>query len=131
VSQPIFYVDTSAIRPGRLPEVKQAMNELAEFVDANEAQLVSYEFYLDDDETHMTVVALHPDASSMELHLDVAGRAFRKFEGLIDLLRIDVYGPPTDHSLEQLRQKARMLGSATVSLHNKHAGFARFGAART
>ena len=131
MSQLIFYVDTSAVRPGRLPEVKQAMNDLAEFVDANEPQLISYELYLDEDETHMAVVALHPDASSMELHMDVAGPAFRKFEGLIDLLRIDVYGRPTDTSLKQLQQTAQMLGSGTVSVHERHAGFARFGAART
>ena len=131
MSEPIFYVDTSAVRPGRLPEVKQAMHELAEFVDANEPQLVSYALYLDESKTHMSVVALHPDASSMELHMDVAGPAFRKFVGLIDLLRIDVYGRPTDKSLEQLQQKAQMLGSGTVRVHEWHAGLDRLGAART
>ena len=131
MSQLIFYVDTSAVRPGRLTEVKQAMNELAEFVDANEPQLISYELYLDADETHMAVVALHPNASSMELHMDVAGPAFRKFVGLIDQLRIDVYGRPTDKSLKQLREKAHMLGSGTVSVHERQAGFVRFVAPRT
>ena len=63
--------------------------------------------------------------------MDVAGPAFRKFAGLIDLLRIDVYGPLTDSSLAQLQQKAQMLGSGTVSVHENPAGFARFVAART
>jgi len=41
------------------------------------------------------------------------------------LLRIDVFGRPSDHLVEQLRQKAQMLGSGTVLVHELHAGFAR------
>jgi hypothetical protein len=38
MSQPIVYVDTSEVRPGRLEELKAAMNDLARFVQANEPQ---------------------------------------------------------------------------------------------
>jgi hypothetical protein len=94
MSEPIVYIDTSEVRQGRLPEVKAAMNELAEFVDLNEPRLISCEFYLGENGTRMTVVAVHPDSASIEYHMEVAGPAFRKFADLIDLLRIDVYGPP-------------------------------------
>ena len=42
MSQPIVYVDTSEVRPGRLEELKAAMNDLARFVQANEPQLIAY-----------------------------------------------------------------------------------------
>ena len=130
MSAPIVYIDTSAIRPGRLAEVKAAMKELAEFVEANEPQLISYEFYLSENATRMTVVAVHPDSESMEFHMKVAGPVFRKFADLIDLLRIDVYGPVTHQLLQQLQQKAQMLGNGTVVIHEKSAGFARFAVPR-
>jgi quinol monooxygenase YgiN len=126
MSVPIVYIDTSEIRQGRLPEVKVAVNQLAEFVEAHEPQLISYEFYFSENETRMTLVAVHPDSASMEFHMEVAGPAFRKFADLVDLLRIDVYGPLTDKSLKQLQQKAQLLGNGTVTVHEKHAGFIRF-----
>jgi quinol monooxygenase YgiN len=126
MSVPIVYIDTSEIRQGRLPEVKVAVNQLAEFVEAHEPQLISYEFYFSENETRMTLVAVHPDSASMEFHMEVAGPAFRKFADLVDLLRIDVYGPLTDKSLKQLQQKAQLLGNGTVTVHEKHAGFTRF-----
>lgn len=131
MSEPIVSIDTSEIRQGRLPEVEAAINELAEFVDLNEPRLIPCEFHLGANETRMTVMAVHPDSASMEYHMDVAGPTFRKFADLIDLLRIDVYGPLTDKSLRQLQQKAQMLGAGTVAVPTKHAGFARFRARRT
>ena len=126
MSDPILYVDTSEVRDGRLADVRRAMQELAEFVRTHEPQLIAYEFYLTRDGTRMTLVAMHPDATSMDFHLNVAGPAFRKFVGLIDLKRIDVYGHVSEMALKQLQQKADMLGHATLTIHDLQAGFSRF-----
>src|SRR5688500_13459730 len=61
--------------------------------------------------------------------MDVGGAEFRKFADLIELSRIEVYGRVSDPVLERLHQKARMLGSGTVSVHELSAGFARGGRA--
>jgi hypothetical protein len=125
MSGPILYVDTSKVRDGRSADVRHAMHELAEFVRAHEPQLIAYEFYLSHNGTRMTLMAIHPDAASMDFHLHVAGPAFRKFVGLIDLERIDVYGRVSETALKQLQQKADMLGRATLTIHDLHAGFTR------
>jgi hypothetical protein len=122
---PIVYIDTSAIRDGKLDELEVAMRHLAAFVDAKVPQLISYGFFLDENRRHMTVVAVHPDSASLEFHMDVGGAEFRKFADLIDLLTIEVYGAISDDVLERLRQKARMLGDGTVTVHELYAGFAR------
>jgi len=124
---PIVYIDSSQILEGKQEELKAAMNELVDFVAANEPQLISYNFFLSEDGTRMTVVAIHPDSASMECHMEVAGPAFRKFTEFINLSTIEVYGQVSDKVLNQLRQKAQMLGSGTVLVHNLYAGFARFG----
>jgi hypothetical protein len=103
------------------------MYELVELVEANEPRLIAYNVYLTDDSTRMTVVHVHPDSASLEFHMKVAGPAFPKFAEFIKLLTIDVYGEPSDILVEQMRQKARMLGNGTVRIHGLHAGFARFG----
>ena len=122
---PLVYVDTSTIRDGKLEELREAMRNLAAFVEANVPRLISYGFYLDGDQRHMTVVAVHPDSASLEYHMGVGGAEFRKFADLIELLRIDVYGRLTDPVRERLNQKARMLGKGTVTVHEFHAGFFR------
>jgi quinol monooxygenase YgiN len=125
MSEPIVSIDSSEIHEGRLEELKTAMKELVEFVDANEPRPIAYNLYLNEDGTRMTVVQVHPDSASMEFHMDVAGSAFRKFLEFLTLSRIDIYGKPTARLLEQMRQKARMLGNAALVVHELHAGFTR------
>jgi hypothetical protein len=59
--------------------------------------------------------------------MKVAAPSFPKFMEFINLLTIDVYGKPSANLVEQMRQKAQMLGNGTVLVHRLHAGFARFG----
>jgi len=125
MAQPIVYIDTSSIREGKLEALEAAMQHLAAFVEANVPQLISYGFFLNQDSTRMTVVAVHPDSASLEFHMDVGSDEFRKFADLIDLSRIEVYGAVSDAVLDRLHRKAQMLGSATVTVHELHAGFAR------
>lgn len=125
MSEPILYVDVSEIRAGKLKDLLVAMKELAEFVETKEPQLISYGFFLDDQRTRMTVVAEHPDAESLEFHMDIGASEFRKFADLISLERIEVYGRVSESALRRLHQKAEMLGRGTVSVHELYAGFAR------
>jgi quinol monooxygenase YgiN len=126
MSEPIIYVDYSKILDGKFEELKTAMIELAQFVEANEPHLIAYNVYFSDDRARMTVIHVHRDAASLEFHMRVAGPLFPKFADFIKLLRIDLYGKPSEHVVEQLRHKAEMLGSGTVLVHQIHAGFARF-----
>lgn len=121
----IVYVDNSEIREGRLEELKRAMKELVEFVEANEPRLIAYNAYFNEDATRMTVIHVHPDSASLEFHMKVAGSLFPKFAEFMKLLTIDVYGQPSDALVDQLRQKAQTLGNGTVQVHGLHAGFAR------
>ncbi len=126
-SKPIIYIDRSEIREGKLKELKTAMKELVELVEANEPRLIAYNVYFTEDGTRMTVLHVHPDPASLEFHMKVAGTAFPRFREFVKLLTIDVYGKPDDDLLEQMQKKALMLGNGTVVVHELHAGFARFG----
>ncbi len=131
MSRPLVYVDTSEVRDGALEELRGAIDELVEFVEANEPQLIAYSVYLSDDGRQMTVVHVHTDSASLEYHMEVAGPAFRRFADadLITLSSIRVYGEPSEKAVSQLYEKARLLGCSDVTVHALHAGFGRFGAA--
>jgi quinol monooxygenase YgiN len=125
MSEPIISLDTSLIRVGRLDELKSAVAELVEFVRSNEPRPIVYEVYVDNTESRMTVVQVHPDSASMEYHMTVAGPAFAGFAELVTLSTLDVYGKPSQELLKLLRGKVQMLGDATVNVHDLQAGFAR------
>ena len=129
-ADPIVVIDSSEIREGRIDELKTALTELVEFVEANEAQPIAYSIYIDEEASRMTVMQIHPNSESMELHMRLAGPIFRKFTELVLLSRVDFYGTPSDAVLEQMRQKAQLLGNAPVVVNEFHAGFARFGSAQ-
>lgn len=125
MSQLIVYVDTSEVRAGRLEELKTAMDDLVRFVEANEPQILAYNVYFSEDGARMTVLHINPDSASLEYHMKVAGPKFPPIGEFIRMLTIDVYGRPADALVDQLREKAEMLGSGTVRVHDLHAGFAR------
>ncbi len=125
--EPIIYIDHSEVREGKLQELKKAITELAKFVEANEPRIIAYNVYFTQDGNRMNVVHVHPDSTSLEFHMKVAGPAFSKFVDCVKLLEIDIYGKPGDDLLEQLRKKARMLGGGNVVVHGFHEGFVRFG----
>jgi len=126
MSELIVYIDHSDIREGKLPEVRAGVQELVDFVDTHEPQLLAYGFYIDEGGMRMTLIAIHPDSSSLELHMEIGAPAFRKFIELIDLRKIEIYGRPSERVLEQLQQKVQILGkNGTVVVHDRSAGFAR------
>jgi hypothetical protein len=72
------------------------MNDMAQFVQANEPRLLFYSVYVNDDGTRMSVVHINPDSASLERHLTVAGPKFLPIGEFIRLLSIDIYGRPGD-----------------------------------
>lgn len=127
MSVPIVSIDVSEVRQGKLEQLKTLMKELVEFVEANEPRPIAYQMFLDQAGTMMTVIQVHPDSESMELHMDVAASLFPRFWDLLTLLRIDICGEPSDELVRRMGQKGRMLGDAPVLVHRLHAGFTRFG----
>jgi len=125
--QPLVYVDTSEVRPGRLEQLKAAMVDLSEFVEANEPQLLAYNVYFSDDGSRMSVLHINPDSASLDFHMKVSGPKFPPIGEFITMLAIDVYGSPGAALVERLKQKAELLGTGVVRVHELHAGFARLG----
>jgi hypothetical protein len=125
VSGAILYVDISEVREGALAELKAGLDELVEFIEAHEPQLIAYNVYFSDDGTRMTVVNVHPDSASLEYHLEVAGPLFRRFAELVTLSSIHIYGEPSEKALQQAHAKARLLGGHVVEVQALHAGFTR------
>jgi hypothetical protein len=126
MNESILYIDTSEVREGKLSELKTAINELVAFIDANVPHIIFYSVYLSKDGRYMTVAQMHPDAASLEYHMEIGTPAFAKFKDLLQLNSIDLYGKPSENLLLQLNRKAKLLGNATLTIHDLHSGIKKF-----
>src|SRR5215211_124223 len=94
MSQPLVYVDSSEVREGALEQLKDAIGELADFVEENERQLIAYNAFFSEDGRQMTVMHVHTDSASLDHHMEVAGPRFARFADLVRLSSIHIYGEP-------------------------------------
>ena len=98
------------------------MPGLVEFIEASEPRLIAFDEYVNEAADEVTVVQVHPDAASMEAHMEtVRERAQQAYAETLDAtIRIQVFGRPTDALLETLRRQA---GSGVeISVNGEHLG---------
>jgi hypothetical protein len=126
-----IFIATNRLKPGRLDRERARVPGLVEFIEANEPRLIAFNEYADETGDEVTVVQVHPDAASMEAHMQiVAERARAAYAETLDAtVRIQVFGRPTDAILETLRQQA---GSGVeITINGEHlGGFTRSAAAK-
>ena len=72
----IVYIDISEVREGALDELKAGLKDIVDFIEAKEPRLLAYNVYFSADGTTMTVMNVHPDAASLEYHMEWRGRSF-------------------------------------------------------
>jgi hypothetical protein len=75
---PFTFIARNRLRPGALDAQRRRVPDLAAFVEESEPQLLAFNEYVDVTSGEVTVVQVHPDSRSMELHgpapLEEAGR---------------------------------------------------------
>jgi hypothetical protein len=121
----LVYVDTSEVREGKREQLEEAIDELAESIEANVPRVLAYNVFLSDDGSEMTVVHVHAEPGSLDSHLETGGPVFRKFADLLTLRSIRVYGEPSERAVELMHGKASMLGSGDVEVLRPRAGLSR------
>ena len=74
MTAPFIFVGTHRIKEGQLDAYIEYFREFVEFVKENEPRLIVFEGFVDDEGTRMTIVQVHPDAESMEFHMQTIGK---------------------------------------------------------
>jgi uncharacterized protein (DUF2126 family) len=119
---PFIFIATNRLKPGRLDQERARVPSLVEFIEANEPRLIAFNEYANEAGDEVTVVQVHPDAESMEAHLEIVGeRAREAYAQTLDAtVRIQVFGPPTQAILDALRQQATT--GVEISVNGEHLG---------
>jgi quinol monooxygenase YgiN len=94
---PFVYVGTIRVKPGRVEALRAQLVELVDFVETNEPRMIAFHAYLDEKGETLAIVQVHPDAASMEFHLQVNAKHFvTAFENLDAVISEQYYGEISD-----------------------------------
>lgn len=127
---PFIFIGTYAIKEGKLEDFKQYLRPFIDLLEVNEPRLLAFNVYINQDGTEATFVQVHPDAASMDFHMQVAREHIERASGefLGASTSIQVYGKPSDTVLEMTRQLAG--AGVPLSVMADHlGGFTHLGAA--
>ena len=131
MSSPFIFIATNCLKPGRLDRERERVSDLVAFIESSEPRLIAFNEYVNQAGDEVTVVQVHPDAASMERHMQIVGeRAQAAYAETLDAtVRIQVFGRPTQAILETLRQQAG--NGVQISVNGEHlGGFTRSAAQR-
>jgi hypothetical protein len=122
VSSPFIFIATNRLKPGQLDRERDRVPGLVEFIETNEPRLIAFNEYVNETGDEVTVVQIHPDAASMESHMEIVReRASAAYAETLDAtVRVQVFGEPTDAILELLRQQAG--AGVEISVNAEHLG---------
>jgi hypothetical protein len=128
MSGPFIFVATNRLRPGAYDAEQRRVPGLSEFIEVHEPRLLAFNEYVNADRTEVAVVQVHPDAASMERHMDVVGeRAAQAYAETLDATtQVHVFGTPSDAVVQMLRVQAG--AGVPLTLYDRHlGGFTRLG----
>ena len=122
MSSPFIFIATNRLKPGALDRERKRVPGLVEFIEANEPRLIAFNEYVNEAGDEVTVVQVHPDAASMEAHMEIVrNRAMQAYAETLDAtVRVQVFGEPTEAILELLRQQAG--AGVAISVNGEHLG---------
>ena len=128
---PFIFIATNRLKPGQLDRERERVLDLVEFIEGNEPRLIAFNEYINEAGDEVSVVQVHPDAASMEAHMQIVReRAQAAYAETLDAtVRVQVFGRPTQAIVEMLRQQT---GSGVeISVNGEHlGGFTRSAAQR-
>jgi hypothetical protein len=71
MTQPFIFVASYPVKPDKLDKIRDRCQSIAALVESNEPQLLAFHFYFDEARRRLGVIQVHPDAASMERHIEV------------------------------------------------------------
>jgi hypothetical protein len=119
----VVLIGTFRIPRDRVDEWKVAVRGMADFVHANVPRIIAFDMFVNDDKTEGTVVQVHPDSASLEQHLDAAAERIAQGTQMVEVVRIDLVGAPSQRVVQRLLDEAAGRWPVTVRPH--YLGFTR------
>ena len=117
MAEPLIFINTYTIKPGKEEAYKTAHQKVADLVEAKEPKMLYFALHTSEDGSEATTVQVHADAENLGYHMSVVENHIRAAHEYLDYsnMTIRIFGSPTAEILDQMRQLAGSGVSVTVS----------------
>jgi hypothetical protein len=123
---PFIVKSVSRIHPGKAEAYQPVAAEFCRVAQENEPRLLAFHIYVTEDRSSEVVIQIHPDAESMQHHLQVMGEKVRETFAYTDFESLEIYGQPNEALSEWI---PRVTEGIPFTLHPvQWGGFTRLGA---
>jgi len=123
MSGPLVFISHSKVKPGKLQAYQVQAVDATDLVESEEPRMIAFNFYASEDRADVATVQVHPDAESLDLHLRIFFDKLReKAFATLDTDEINVYGAPSNATLEMLSQMASQFPGLRVRVLREHQG---------
>ena len=102
MSAPFIIKTVSRIHDGKAAAYRPLAEEICRLAEEREPRLLAFNIFVNEDQNSEVVVQHHPDAESMQHHLDVLGAEVRDTANFTDFESLEIYGQPNQAILEWL-----------------------------
>jgi hypothetical protein len=107
MSAPLIFITTASVKEGRLDDFKQFTEKLVANFEAREPQIIAFNVFLDEDETEMTSIQVHPTPDSMDSHMEVLNQVLGEDMAdwveradFLEIKHVEIYGSPSEAILK-------------------------------
>jgi hypothetical protein len=119
---PFIVKTVSRIHAGKAAAYRPRVEEICQLAEEREPRLLAFHIYVTEDEDSEVVVQVHPDAESMQHHLQVLGEKVRATAEYTDFESLEIYGELNDalrHWLPHVTE------GIEFTLHSTHGAVSR------
>jgi quinol monooxygenase YgiN len=124
--EPVVFISHFKVRQGKLESLEELSRAAQSDLERKKPRTVAYLFYLNEDQSELTIVHVFPDADAMDVHAEGASeRAAAAYE-FMEPAGWEIYGRPSAGVLEAMREAAARSDVELVFQPGSMGGFLRF-----
>lgn len=100
---PFVFISHGRIKAGKLEDFKAYAERFLSGVEEREPRILAFNTYVDEAGERYTSVQVHPDAESMEQHMEVMAEDIGAAFDYVESDGVEVYGEPSEAMVAMMR----------------------------
>jgi hypothetical protein len=123
MSKQLIFMGTYQILPDNLEIFMAANEEMGDFVQEHEPQMISWQTFINDQKNEATTIMIFPNSTALEYHFEAANRRISHGQQVVKVQQVELFGDPGPRVLEALQAMSEKGGSWPVIVKNFLHGF--------
>ena len=117
MSGPFIVKTVSTIHPGKAEAYAPLAREICRLVQEKEPRALGFHIYATEDQSSEVVLQIHPDAESMQYHLEVLREKVRETFAYGDFKSLEIYGELNPALQDWFKRVSKGINATVYPVH--------------